>query len=185
MRIARTNLLVALAAVLLAGGGGCGSRFSRVDAEPGDLPEGETLPSPAEVVGGFAPTHVEVYPLSRLEGAGDNRRAVLHLRLQDAFSHDVKWPGLVRVALAPQREGGAGTDVTEAGGKDGAVFHIDLTRPEANAAAFDTISRCYVVRVPAGGSGEGAMAVRVRWLLVDASGQMQAMDASGILQPAK
>lgn len=181
----------------------CGPRFERVDALPGDVVEGEVLPTPSEVVNRFAPVRLEVYPLSRLEGAGPARRAVVHLRLQDAFSHDVKWPGVVRIEVVrvdgttPGGESatGAPSGVSGVGGTGGGgevvgavpagpgVYHVDLTAGEVNARAFDTISRCYALRVPA--PGEGPVTIKARWLLRDGEGRPQAMNAQAVLVPPR
>lgn len=164
---------------LVAWGGGCGQRFGRVDVSPGEVPEGATLPDAAAVIEAFAPVRVEVHPLSRFEGAGAARRAVVHVQVLDGYGHDVKWPGLVRVEVVA---GGGG----ESGGA-GAVHSVDLTSGESNARAFDSISRCYVVRVPApvGAQGSSGVTVRVRWLLLDTSGGAQMMEASGLIQSVK
>lgn len=151
--------------------GGCGQRFGRVDARPGDIPEGVTLPGAAAVIAAFEPVGAEVYPLSRLEGSGAGRRAVVHIRLIDAYGHDGKWPGVVRLEIGTD---GAGTKTTH---------FVDLTEGESNARAFDSISRCYAIRVPA--PGDGVASVNVRWLLLNAEGRPQAMEASGVLSPSK
>jgi len=157
---------------------------------PGEMPQGAALPDSSAVVEAFAPVRVEVHPLSRLEGVGAARRAVVHVQVLDVYGHDTKWPGLVRVEVVNGAgEGAAGVEgsgVAESGsGEAGevAVHSVDLTSGESNARAFDSISRCYVVRVPA--PGTDAVTVRVRWLLLDASGRMQAMEATGSLMPVK
>ncbi len=157
-----------------AGGGGCGQPIGRVDVTPGELPEGVALPDATAVVAGYEPARVSVHPLSRLEGSGAARRAVVHVQVLDMYGHDVKWPGAVRVEVEPTEQSGRG---------EGAVHFVDLTQGESNARAFDSISRCYVVRVPV--SGSGGVTVKVRWLLLDSSGRAQVMEATGLLQANK
>ncbi|MBY0395984.1 MAG: hypothetical protein K2X91_05855 [Thermoleophilia bacterium] len=180
----------ALPALLCAS---CGPRFLRIDATPGELPPGSALPSAQEVVAEYAPVRMEVYALSRLEGTGATRRAVVHLRLLDAYSHDVKWPGVARVevrspageplAAPPQSVTPADRDAPTPLQAAPGVYHIDLTGGDANARTFDTISRCYVLRILA--PGEGPVLVKARWLVRGKSDQPEAMEAEGTLQPGK
>lgn len=153
-------------------GGGCGQRIGRVDVSPGEVPEGVTLPGASTVVAEFEPAGVSVHPLSRVEGSGAARRAVVHVQVVDVYGHDVKWPGVVRVEVEPNDQPGGG-----------AVHFVDLTRGELNARAFDSISRCYVVRVPAAGSG--SVKVKVRWLLLNSGGQTQVMEGAGVIAAQK
>ncbi|HYD01284.1 MAG TPA: hypothetical protein VEB22_08665, partial [Phycisphaerales bacterium] len=151
---------------------GCGQRFGRVEVSPGAVPEGVTLPDAAAVVAEFGPARVAVHPLSRLEGSGESRRAVVHVQVLDAYGHDVKWPGVVSVEVAPTESFAASR-----------VQWVDLTGGEENARVFDTISRCYTLRVPA--PGTEPVYVRVRWLLADGEGRPGAFDAQSVLTPAK
>jgi hypothetical protein len=160
-----------LAGAALACVGGCGPRFARVDVSEGAVPEGVTLPGASAVVVGFGPARVVVHPLSRLEGAGEARRAVVHIEVIDAYDHDIKWPGAVSVEVGPT------------GSPASHTHWVDLTGGEANARVFDTVSRCYTVRVPA--PGDGGVTVKVRWLLADGQGRAGELNAQTDLLPAK
>lgn len=116
----------------------------------------------------YSPARIAVHPLSRFEGAGGERRAVIDVELVDAYGHGVKWPGVLRIEVSPVDSNAAPT-----------VRWIDLTDGEANARVFDSISGCYAVRVPAPGST--GVRVKVRWLQGDGEGGVVAIEAEGVL----
>jgi len=159
------QLVTALVCASAAALHGCGPRFGRIEPREGDIPADMSFPSAPAVVQGFEPARVRIHPLSRFEGAGDTRRVVVDVELLDAFGSGVKWPGLLRVESAPGDS------------FEGATSRwLDLTSPEANAGAFDGISRCYPVRLPA--PGTGPVSVRVRWMQANAEGSIVTMEAS-------
>lgn len=165
-------LVVCLLGTALMVVAGCGTRFSRVDVAPGEIPNDLRLPDPDAVVRVYQPASITVYPLSRLEGAGDARRAVVHVQLLDAFGHDIKWPGVVQLTLtAVDGNGELGT------------HWVNLTGGESNAKAYDSISRCYIVRVPA--PGKGPVRVRARWVMDDENGRPVGLDGTSVLGGVK
>lgn len=172
MRITGIIVHGAVVAAVLAALAGCGQRFGRVEVLEGGVPPGVALPGPAAVVAGYSPAQVAVHPLSRLEGSGDGRRAVVHIQVIDTYGQDIKWPGA------------AGIETATSDSFDGARSNwVDLTSGEANARVFDSISRCYAVRVPAPGTGR--LYVRVRWVTADAEGRAVELAAQGVLQETK
>ncbi|HZW06712.1 MAG TPA: hypothetical protein VFF65_06285, partial [Phycisphaerales bacterium] len=102
--------------------GACGQRIGRVEIAEGQVPQGVILPAATAVVADFAPARIEVHPLSRLEGVGDERRAVVQVQVLDAFGHDVKWPGAVSVEVSPNESFAPSR-----------VRWVDITQGEPNA----------------------------------------------------
>ncbi len=98
------------------------------------------------------PKELRISPLTRVE-TDERGQAMLtvHLELVDAWGHSGKWLMLARVEVsekekssADEKNGGGGKTVPTAGE---ARVDLDLTDPAVNAAAFDWITRTYVVRV--------------------------------------
>lgn len=98
------------------------------------------------------PKELRISPLTRVE-TDERGEAMLtvHLELVDAWGHSGKWLMLARVEVsenekssADEKNGGGGKTVPTAGE---ARVDLDLTDPAVNAAAFDWITRTYVVRV--------------------------------------
>lgn len=173
-RLRCVQALFAVSATLLAcAASGCGSLQSRILVNIGEVPEGIALPGAEGTVAAFAPAELRVHPLSRLDGTGTARRAILHLELVDAFGHDVKWPGVTRVEFTGSR--GAGSLFPPA--------WVDLTSGEMNAASFDSISRCYVLKLPAPDGSE--VPVNARWLLGLAEGRRVWLEARGVLTESR
>lgn len=172
MRIAGKIVLPVAVGVAMSVIGGCGQPFGRVDVREGGVPQGVALPGPSAVVAGFSPAQISVHPLSRLEGVGDARRAVVHIQVVDTYGQDIKWPGAVGVETAPSDSF-----------TDARSHWVDLTAGESNARVFDSISRCYAVRVPAPGTGR--VYVKVRWMMSEADGKAVELQAQGVLQEPK
>lgn len=166
----RTTLLACVAGSALAAG--CGQRFGRVEVSEGEVPEDVRLPGERALVDAYSPVRIAVHPLSRFEGTGGERRAVIDVELIDAYGHGVKWPGVLRIEVSPVDSSAAAV-----------VRWIDLTDGEVNARVFDTISGCYAVRVPAPGSG--GMGVKLKWLQGNGDGGVVAISADGVLATGK
>jgi hypothetical protein len=162
----RSTLLACVSVCAVAAG--CGQRFGRVEVSAGEVPENVRIPGAQALVDAYSPVRIAVHPLSRFEGSAGERRAVIDVELIDAYGHNLKWPGVLRIELSPVDSSAAAV-----------VGWIDLTDGEANARVFDTISGCYAVRVPAPGSG--GVRVRVRWLQGSGNGGVVAMNAEGIV----
>lgn len=134
-------------------GGGC-----EVDRGPRERGEPTRLATAGEAVAALAPASLRVHPLTRLEPGGRGGwRVVVHLELLDQHGHSGKWLGRAEVGLEPVRGGGDADRRTR-------VVTLDWSDAEANAAAFDWISRTYRVALDdlpswarPGGSGEGGV----------------------------
>lgn len=133
------------------------------------------------------PREVRISPLTRVE-IDERGEAVLtvHLELVDAWGHSGKWLMLVRVELsesqksAGEAKDGAGGDGAGASvSANEARLDLDLTDPAVNAAAFDWITRTYVVRVkklPTWATQRGAVGwVRAAVGWVEGSGERRVL----------
>ena len=124
------------------GGGATGAEWSGVEA------------------GVFVPERLRVHGLTRLIGATNNEgaRIDLHFELVDRFGHGVKALGEVRVELY---EGSMSGDRLREGATQRRLWRLDLRDPDANAEAYDRVTRTYwlilrdlpeeVIRNPSGG----------------------------------
>lgn len=128
------------------------------------------------------PRELRISPLTRVE-IDERGEAVLtvHLELVDAWGHSGKWLMLVRVEVS-ESERGSGEEKVGGGAvavKDEARVDLDLTDPAVNAAAFDWITRTYVVRVkklPTWATQRGAGGwVRAAAGWVEASGERKVL----------
>lgn len=138
-RLARLTLtLSSLAAVLSA----CG-----VEPKGGSAPrKGEPIadttahfgPSDCEV---FAPTAIRIHPLTRLVVEKTEGAAVqAHIELTDRWGDSVKWLGTMVFELYRDAPAGGGV----AGGQEQInVWSLDLSDPDANAKAYDRVTRTY------------------------------------------
>ncbi|MCE2652789.1 MAG: hypothetical protein LW650_04615 [Planctomycetaceae bacterium] len=159
----------AAGAVALAAGLGGGVVWGLVVAGLSGCDKGHTVvpglgaQSAAETFTALAPERVRVHPLSRVGRAvgmgpasdADLRdedarpKLVLHIEAVDAWGRSVQWPVEVEVRCAGVR----GRPSGEEAGERGAVVNADaavvwrrsLLTGEANAGAFDWISRSYVL----------------------------------------
>lgn len=105
----------------------------------------------AQVYRALAPVAVRLHPLTRLERTAEGGVCmVVHLELIDRYDQSGRWPGTVRVSLF--RPVSAPTGEARAGSLPGAEsldrsFTHDLRDGEANATAYDWVTRTYVVRL--------------------------------------
>jgi hypothetical protein len=186
----RARSMVPGAVVMLCGlaavAGGCGQRVGVTAAGWGTLaPEGVVLPSAGAVVAEFRPRAVRVHPLSRADRAGGSAvgdgdgdggawRVVVHVELLDGQGQSVKWPGVLGVGVLGVGVLGAGSVSEGAWAGPGVVEWRDLTLADGNGAAWDVVTRTYVVRRRVAGLGEGpggGVAVRVWWVQGDGRGE--------------
>lgn len=137
---ATTGLVWACLLVVCAAVAGCSG-----GAEP-EQPHDEALGEAgargaAEVLRQFdalKPEKLRVHPLTRLETDDHGQRVlVVHLELVDRYGHAGKWLARVRLEFAAE----GNTSLAKA------TAEADLSTAEANAKAFDWITRTYVVRI--------------------------------------
>ncbi len=173
-RVRRTTARGVLGALALASGAlfACQARPS-VPPDAGEvaLPEGEARAAIAQL----EPVKLNIHPLSRLERGPDPEapsasaspalapdaalRVAVHLELLDRFDQGAKWLGRATIILRDARGESAHAPLT---------YVRDLIDPQANADAFDWVTRCYVVAC--GGLPEWAVeAARRGRLRIDAA----------------
>lgn len=104
----------------------------------------------AEVYRALAPVAVRLHPLTRLERTADGGVCVVvHVELIDRYDQSGRWPGTLRVSLLRPATAPSG-DVRARGVPGGESldmsFTADLRNGEAHAAAYDWVTRTYVVR---------------------------------------
>lgn len=88
----------------------------------------------------FAPERLRVHPLTRIVRQEESGRTVVeaHIELLDHWGDSTKWLGVLAMELYRPGAGGA------AGGQEQVnVWNLDLTDPEANAQAYDRVTRTY------------------------------------------
>jgi len=115
---------------------------------------------PTEVRGGpdlssfytrFAPTKIDILPLTELGGTGSSQRTGLRLyvSLLDAFGSQIKSPGVFRIELYDYVQRSA-----EPKGKRSAIWpDIDLTDPINNNTYWNDFLRAYQFDLPLESSG--------------------------------
>jgi hypothetical protein len=94
----------------------------------------------------FAPTKIDVLPLTELIGTGTSQKARLHLyvSLLDAFGSQIKSPGVFRVELYEYVQRSA-----EPKGRRTAIWpDIDLTDPVTNNKFWNDFLRAYRFDLP-------------------------------------
>lgn len=166
-------LVLALAPALSLAG--CQTRPS-IPADAGDVPLApETALAALQAI---QPATLRIHPLSRLErgpdpaapasAADDSNpppgaalRIAVHLELLDRFEQGVKGLGRATIILRDARDAGSPAH-------EPLTYVRDLSDPQANADAFDWVTRCYVIAC--GGLPEWAVdAARKGRLRIDAA----------------
>lgn len=106
-----------------------------------ESPAGEPAEAPATGLAAFAPMNVNVHRLTRLVREKEGNTTIqAHVELLDRWGDSVKWPGKLVFELYQDIPGGTGV----AGGQEQVnVWALDLADPEANAKAYDRVTRTY------------------------------------------
>lgn len=139
---------------------------------PADAGEGSWVASDAAfALAALEPVSLRVHPLTRLERGPDGQpRIAVHLALLDSAGQETKWLGrvivMLRVGLSNATQVSGQAEVAAvidnpseqpSGTSDEALRYVrDLVDAEANARAFDWVSRCYIIHC--GGLPEWAVA---------------------------
>lgn len=106
---------------------------------------GESTPEFTEAqatgLAAFAPASVNVHRLTRLVREKEGNTTIqAHVELLDRWGDSVKWPGKLVFELYQDIPGGTGI----AGGQEQVnVWALDLNDAEANAKAYDRVTRTY------------------------------------------
>jgi hypothetical protein len=108
---------------------------------PEVAPSGEFVAEHASGLAAFAPATINVHRLTRLVREKEGATTIqAHVELLDRWGDSVKWPGKLVFELYQDTSGGTGV----AGGPEQInVWALDLTDAEANAKAYDRVTRTY------------------------------------------
>jgi hypothetical protein len=115
----------------------------------------------------FAPTKIDILPLTELVAAGASHRVRLNLyvSLLDAFGSQIKSPGIFRIELYDYVRRSA-----EPKGKRTAIWHdIDLTDPVTNNKYWNDFLRAYRFELPLENANEKDHILQVTCLCPNSS----------------
>lgn len=130
----------------------------------------------------MAPASVRIHPLTRLETDDQGRwRLACHLELLDRADHGIKWLGSVRIELLRPESASSATREL--------IYDHDLSSPEANARAYDWITRTYVILLAEppqwaldADRGDAALSLRVIFSFLAPDGSTTSLESTFTLR---